>query len=214
MEPFSNKKKVSVFFAIISVMVFILGIGTATVNGADHSSIVNRKATFDFRILPKAKIANDWAEIVAFLELTPDFVLPFGEDVTVDLRLQDPNDPSSTVRVFRQTIPAGTINQYPDSTYYRYTGRGTGIWDFVLNPVETSTGDVYMYLYVNKADFLPDDREVLTEDAYRDLVRTVGEFKVRVIIGENVWAGSAPLEPKKAVPDYTKNTERLIYIGF
>jgi hypothetical protein len=148
--------------------------------------IDNKKAKFTFYFGGPDYDGIDRSSIVAHLLKEPDeeFVMPSEMDVTVTVRVPDPYDPSIDLQIFTQTIPAGTVSR---TRKYRYTSGPPGIRELQFQ--ERNSTSIYMYVFVEKVDFLPDLRASMTPEEYLEFVRSISNYKVTVQIEDNAWSG-------------------------
>ncbi len=132
------------------------------------------------------------------------FVVPFSMDVTVTAEAPDPRPGHSgqMLQLFRQTIPAGTVS---GTTKYRYTNGGSGINELTL--YATSSTMIYMYLFVDKTNFVLDIKSTMTPADYLQFVRSINSYTLKIQMGATEWKGTAPLVPGT----YGDHKQELVY---
>src|SRR4030067_1235944 len=98
--------------------------------------------------------------------------------------------PSGSPRwLFKQTIKAGTVK--PGSTRYRYLKSGAkGINELSL---EKSGNNVYLYVWINYVNLLPELKATLSQAEYLAFVRGIKSYNLTVRIGDQTWSGNFPL---------------------
>ncbi|MBW1695565.1 MAG: hypothetical protein JRH18_00115 [Deltaproteobacteria bacterium] len=159
-----------------------------------------KKAKFTFYFGGSSYEDLDRVSIVSYLRKEADakFVMPFDQDVTVMIHVQGVDEP-----IFTQTVPAGTIS---GTTKYRYTGSPPGIRELTF--MKSTSTTVYMYLFVERCNFLPDVRDTLTAEAYQEYIKSIGSFTLTLLIGgDKAWQGSAPLQPG----GYNLHKQEMVY---
>jgi hypothetical protein len=132
------------------------------------------------------------------------FTMPFDKDVRITADVPDPrpNHSGEKLRIFTQTIPAGTVT---GTAKYRYVHPGGGIYEFLLQPYYATS--CYMYLFVDQVDFLTDIKKSMTPDQYWQLTRSISNFILTIWIGDTAWEGSSKLVPGT----YTYHKQELVY---
>jgi hypothetical protein len=130
----------------------------------------------------------DRLSVVGYLkkEADEDFMMPFDRDVTVTVHVSGIGEQEP---IFSQTIPAGSVS---GTAKYRYTSY-SGIRDLTL--MKATSTSVYMYVFVDKWNFLPELRNDLSPEAYLAKVQEIDSFTITLEIGsDKTWQGSAPLK--------------------
>jgi hypothetical protein len=164
----------------------------------------NRKVKFTFYFGGASYNSIDRVSDVGYLlkNSSETFVMPFNKDVTVTIKVQDPRNPSTKLQVFTQTIPAGTVT---GSSKYRYVTSSKGINELTFEAA-TSTA-VYMYLFVDKVDFLPSIKAIMTSAEFQAFVKSIKQATFTVQIGTTAWNGNVPL----SLGTYTDHKQELVY---
>ena len=155
----------------------------------------------------------DHCSVVTYLKKTSAevFTMPMNKDVTVILKLPDPNNPAQLINIYTQTIPANTLPG--GSTKYRFTSGGPGIRELVFEK-NTSTA-IYAYVYIENVDFLPTIREFFRPlpgfpdgppDNYTAWLLGIHSMNFTVQIGNTAWTGNIPLVVN---PNLTNRVEYL-----
>ena len=164
----------------------------------------NRKVKFTFYFGGEYYDGLDRVSDVGYLlkESSETFVMPFNKDVTVTIKVQDPRNPSVQLQVFTQTIPAGTVT---GTSKYRYVTSAKGINELQFVPANSIA--VYMYLFVDKVDFLPSLKATMTSAEYQAFVRTISQATFTVQIDDTVWSGDVPL----SIGTYSDHKQELVY---
>jgi hypothetical protein len=167
--------------------------------------IDNTKAKFVFYFGGTAYNNLDFFTDIGYLkkEKSEVFVMPYNKDVTVTVKVPDPRgDPLKQLQLFTQTIPAGTVTGI---TKYNYRSGPSGIVQLYLEPNGYTT--IYMYLYVDKSNFLPGIRAAMTAAEYKAFIRSIPSYTLTLKIGDVVYSGEAPLIPW----DSTEHRQDLYY---
>jgi hypothetical protein len=113
-----------------------------------------------------------------------------------------PDHSGEKLHLFTQTIPAGTVTS---TGKYRYVHSGGGIYEFLLQSYTSTT--VYMYVFVDRVNFLLDIKSSMTPNQYWQFVKSISSYSVTVQIGDTAWVGSATLVPGT----YTYHKQELVY---
>jgi hypothetical protein len=148
----------------------------------------------------------DRVSTVAYLQKSASetFAWPYNTDVTVTIEAPDPRPGHSgeKLHLFTQTIPAGTVTS---TGKYRYVHSGGGIYEFTLESYTSTT--VYLYVFVDRVNFLLDIKSSMTPDQYWQFARSISSYSVTIQIGDTAWVGSAKLVPGT----YTYHKQELVY---
>lgn len=147
----------------------------------------------------------DRLSTVAYLmkDASDTFEMPFNTDVTAVVEIPEPGDPSTLRQIFVQTIPAGTVSE---GTKYRYVGSALGIRELLLQ--SSGSTKIYTYLYIDKWNFLPDLKPIMTSEAYQDYIRSISGCIISIWIGtDRLWRGQATL----SVGSYSTHKQELVY---
>ncbi|RJQ54027.1 MAG: hypothetical protein C4530_17195 [Desulfobacteraceae bacterium] len=147
-----------------------------------------KQAKFTFYFGGEGYEDLDRFSVVSYLKKQADekFMMPFDQDVTVTVHVSGIGEQEP---IFSQTIPAGSV---AGTSKYRYTSY-SGVRDLTLmNATSTS---VYMYVFVDKWNFLPELRNDLSPEAYRAKIQEIDSFTITLEMGsDKTWQGSAPLK--------------------
>jgi hypothetical protein len=152
--------------------------------------LLNRQAKFTFYFGGTGYNNIDRFSVVANLlkGASEVFVMPFNKDVTVTVRVPDPRDQSKQIQLFTQTIPAGKAT---GSTAYRYLSSYAGIRELYLARNTPTT--IYLYLFVDKVNFLPGIKPTMSTAEYKNFVRGIKSYNLTLKIGDTTYSGDAPL---------------------
>jgi hypothetical protein len=158
----------------------------------------------------------DHASIVTYLKKgsTETFVMPMNMDVTVTMKVPNPDNPSVLIPIYTETIPAGTIPYA--YTRYRYTSGPPGIRELTF---ERSTSTyVYFYVSIDTVDFLANTRGYfLATDPgnfpgnYTTWLLGIKSLNFTVQTGNIAWAGNIPFTTGRigSVTEYSHRVEYL-----
>jgi hypothetical protein len=166
----------------------------------------NKSAKFNFYYYPPTNRKLDYISIVGHLlkGSCEPFDLPFNKDVKVTITVPDPNDRYHHIRLFSQTIPAGTVKF--STSKYRFTSSRSGVNELLLQ--FSRPGQTYMYLYVSKIDLLPVQRSTMGPKDYLNFIRRITGYNFTIQIGGDTWTGSAPL----IRGDYNEYKQQLLLV--
>jgi hypothetical protein len=149
------------------------------------------KFTFYYESIPLYTNKDSISSTGYLLGTGSAFQMPFNQDVAVEFSIDPLRVPPTAPRLlFKQTIKAGTVK--PGSTRYRYLKSGArGINELTL---EKSGNNVYMYVWINYVNLLPDLKATLSQADYLAFVRDIKSYNCTVRIGNQTWSGNAPLQ--------------------
>ncbi len=154
--------------------------------------IDNEKAKFKFYFAAGFE-GSDTFSLVGYLKKQDSdvFILPFDQDVTLSVEVEDPRNAANMLPIFSQSVSAGTVPVLTDK--YRLVTSYPGIREVLIQPTTRPT-DIRVYLLTHKLNCLAEIKAVMSPEEYRDFLLQIDRYTLTVQIGDSEWSGSADLK--------------------
>jgi hypothetical protein len=148
------------------------------------NDIIDDKAKITFYDYP----GEDRFNLVAYMTVpNNDFTYPCEQDVIISASVVAPDDQSSELLLFTDTIPAGSASTC-SSSKYRVVLPGPDLREVVFQLQNPSS--VYLYVYARKGTYFPELLASMSEEEYLNYVKDIEKFKVTVQFGDGrSWSG-------------------------
>jgi hypothetical protein len=159
--------------------------------------LLNVKTKFTFYFGDPTYLNVDRFSVVANLKnnVGDTFILPHHEDVNILVTMQDPNNASNHLEVFKTTIPADS-KFVSGTTKYLYRNTGSGIQELQIYR-QTATIS-YLYIFVDKIEMMRELKSAMAPAAFQAFVKSIKSYTMTVQFGEFSYTGTASLSPGTA----------------